>query len=252
MKTHFAFLALLLTLTGHALAQAPGNANTHQAPAIDPLHGACNSAWLEVADAIFTGKKLHGLEARTVQQKVGCLLNAISTATFDARGDQRWNDFLAGESIVLLVGAYGPAGYDYFASQIPLQPARVRNALIGTLFKRGQPEAVEAYFTQRRQQFAAADTTFADAAPARFEALLVKGECAEPPCSTRMAETLRIVAQNLDSVERDLRTAADTAPRAQATAEELRTINQRRKVASDLLEVVGRIRRGEAVVGKAW
>jgi hypothetical protein len=230
------------------MAQTGTKQYSHPAPATSPLHGVCNGAWDEVNDAIFALRKLHGLETRAVQQKVTCLLDTISSTAFSSRADQQWNDFLAGESIVLLVGAYGPEGYDYFAEQIPQRSGRVRQALVGTLFHHGQPEATEFFFNQRRQQLATVgdDRTFAaDIAPILYRSLIVKGECSEPLCSARIGETLRIVSQNLDVVERDLRATVSITPRAQATEQELSRVDQRRRAASELLDVVGRIRRAK-------
>ena len=95
-------------------------------------------------------------------------------------------------------------------------------ALIGVLVQHGQPEATARYFTIRREQLAHGnDPADARALPARYRPLLTTGECPEPVCSNRMAETLHIVAENLDVVQQELRHVAALAPRVGAGLRQL-------------------------------
>jgi hypothetical protein len=247
MKTPWIIVVLTLALAFPASAQVKRSAT---AAAADPLRGACGGAWNEVMDAIYAYRTLDGIRTRGVQQKATCLLQAISTTTFDVR-DAKWDGYLAAENIRFLVGAYGPEGYDFFAAQIPLQEGRAGAALTGVLMQHGQPEAVARYFTQRREQLARGEhTTDSRAFASRYRPLLERGDCSEPLCSSRMAETLRVVREHLDVVQQDLETVASLTPRAGATGQEIKDLETRRADARDLLEVVGRVRRGEASMGK--
>lgn len=231
MRVH----TLLPAIAVLGLIHLPAFAQTRPVPG--PLNGVCGGAWNEVNDAIMSLRRLRGIETRQVQEKVTCLLAAISTARFDAH-DRRWSDFLAGEDIHLLVGVYGPEGYDFFASQIPIQADLVRRALTGTLMLHGHPDAVVAYFASRRAGREKPDEGLrAVGASTLFGSLIERGECAEPICSKRVNETLRIVSENLDVVESDLLKASE-APSP-----------EQRQRASDLLQIVQRVRRGEATVG---
>jgi hypothetical protein len=247
MKTPWIIVILVLALAIPSSAQVKRSAT---AAAADPLRGACSGAWNEVMDAIYAFRTLDSIQTRGVQQKATCLLQAISTTTFDVR-DSKWDAYLAAENVRFLVGAYGPEGYDFFAAQIPLQQGRVGAALTGVLVQHGQPEAVARYFAQRREQLARGEqATDSRAFATRYRPLLERGECSEPLCSSRMAETLRVVRENLAVVQHDLETVASLTSRAGATEQEIKDLETRRADARDLLEVVGRVRRGEASIGK--
>lgn len=226
------------TRVQHGLVPALVNAGVHLPefarwhPVPGPLNGVCDAAWNEVDYAIWSLRQLHGIETRQVQEKVNCLLTAISTARFDPR-DERFNDYLVGDTIHILIAAYGPEGYDFFASQIPRQPDRISSALMGTLMQHGDPEAFAAYFASHNER---RDVM---ASPGSLGALLERGECAEPICSSRLNETLHVLSENLDIIESDLRKVS-VSPSA-----------QQRQRASDLLELVHCIRRGETTLGRS-
>jgi hypothetical protein len=250
MKSQSIFAILFLALAIHPRAEAQVE-RSPGAIAANPLSAACNGTWGEVMDARYSLQKLKGIETPAVQQKATCLLHAIDVTTFDAR-DPQWDAFLAAEDVRFLVGAFGQSGYDFFATQIPLHHERVRAALAGVLFQHGQPDAVALYFGERREQLTrgAQIGEQARAIPSRYRPLLEKGECPEPLCSSRMPETLRVVGENLDIVQKDLEGTTTLKPRAGASDQEVKDLEKRRADARDLLEVVGRLRRGEATIGK--
>src|SRR5258706_14322958 len=98
--------------------------------------------------AVLSGNRLAPDEARTAQ--VRCLLQTIGATTFDAR-NQTADQTIVDLKIDLLLGAHTPAAYDGFAGYLGTSPDRVRHGLMAALVDVGQPDALRAWFADRRK-----------------------------------------------------------------------------------------------------
>ena len=209
------------------------------------LNSACEGAWLRIESTVASLSHMRNdaLDDRAERTRVTCLLDAIDKTTFDA--DPQMNAVYTSVAVSTLVGVYGPAGYDFFASEFPEQTLRVQQALDAALFGRGHPDAVRRYFEKRRSTVARGEsqTQSMRATPAVWGSVIERGTCSAELCSSRIEETLEIVRRNLDIVDADL--AAAESLTSEASEQAAKT----RKSAQHLREIIGRIRRGEVAFG---
>jgi hypothetical protein len=207
------------------------------------LADVCGGAWQEVDAAVTSLHHFDAVVTGEGRAKLDCLLRAADEQKFHSK-DAQFDQLLASQMIRILVSAYGPANYDLFAQLLPAQPERVRRGLMAALLERGQPEMFAEYFRQRRSA-ATRQPIDRNAATARlFRPLIERGTCGAALCSGRLDETLRIVKGNLDIVASELRA---TAAAAAGNSEHDRQI---RSEATQLLEMIGRVERGEQPIGK--
>ena len=207
------------------------------------LASACGGAWQQVQDAVASLRRLDPVTTDEQLAKLDCLVTAISNETFHAR-DPQFDQVLRSEKVRVLVGTYGPANYDVIARFLPAAPERVRQPLIAALIERGQPEAFEAYFADKRAPLASGRGTEGSAASvAVFSPLIERGACAAAVCSNRISETLRIVHGNLDIV------AAQMAQASRGSGESDRD-RRIRADAKRLGDEIEKVRRGELTIGQ--
>ncbi len=236
MHKHLILLAGLLVA---AVAHGQTIMASSELPAAEKtLASACGGAWSAVMPAVLSGNRLAPDEARTAQ--VRCLLQTIGATTFDARNqtaDQTFVDL----KIDLLLGAYTPAAYDVFATHLGTSPDRVRHGLIAALIDAGQPDAMRAYFADRRTQLDHHNLPGSLSAPTLYRALLA-GHCSKAPCSPRLSESLTVVRANLDIVAAELHATLELTPPVAASADELQKMAAVHREAGELLQTIDRMR----------
>ena len=199
---------------------------------IRSLEAACDGAWLRVESAVSSLSHMpkDALD-RAERERVTCLLAAIDKTTFDA--DPQMNDVYARVAVSLLVGVYGPEGYDFFSSELANQSLRMKKALDATLFGHAHPDAFRRYFEMRRSSAAHEERRSVSATPAVWAALIERGTCSEELCSSRIGETLQIVRQNLDVIDADLVEAESVSPSSASSDAVARAARTRRARPAD-------------------
>jgi hypothetical protein len=244
MHKHLILVAgLLIAATSHGQTIV---ASSELPAAEKALATACGGAWSSVMPAVLSGKRLAPDEARTAQ--IRCLLEALGATTFDARNqtaDQTFVDL----KVDLLLGAYTPDAYDGFATHLGTSPDRVRHGLLAALVDVGQPDAMRAYFADRRKQLDDRTLPGSLSTPTRYRALLT-GRCSKAPCSPRLAESLMVVRANLDVAAAELHATLELTAPVAASAEELQKTAAVHREAGELIQAINRIERGEATIGK--
>lgn len=184
--------------------------------------------------AILSEKRLRLDETHASQ--ADCLLKTLAATTFDSHNpaaDQQYADV----KIALLVAAYDPSAYDFFAGRLDSVPVRLQHGLMMALVDAGEPDATRMYFDMRRT----AAQPVSAATPLYYRAML-DGHCAKAPCSPRLTESIAIVHANLDIAAAELRAVAALPPRHGASGDELRHMDEMRRDALSLLERVQRMR----------
>ncbi|HEY0370940.1 MAG TPA: hypothetical protein VGD79_03010 [Thermoanaerobaculia bacterium] len=240
-------LALLGSLLASSVAgQQPEKLEVRGGKA---LESACDGAWLRVQATVMALSHMpeNALD-RAERVRVTCLLDAIGRTTFDA--DPQIDDLYTHSAVSTLVGVYGPAGYDFFASEYARHSARVQRALDAALFGRGHPDAFRRYFETRRSHDARREspTPSVAASPAVWSPVIERGTCSKELCSSRIEETLQLVRKNLDMVDADLALTESVEP-SSLSSDALEAARKTRSSARHLREMIGRIRRGEVVMG---
>ena len=245
--TTLQFALLVLFVASSVAGQQPAQPEAH---GVKVLESACDGAWLQVQATVTTLSHMpkNALD-RAERVRVSCLLDAIGKATFDA--DPQMNDVYTHSAVSTLVGVYGPEGYDFFASEYPRQQsARVQRALDAALFGRGHPDAYRRYFEARRSRDARHESsTSVAASPAVWSPVIEHGTCSKELCSSRIEETLQLVRKNLDIVDADL-ALSESVESSSSSSEALEAAETTRSSARHLREMIGRIRRGEVVMGR--
>jgi hypothetical protein len=216
------------------------------------LSASCNGLWSEVESAAREVRLLHvPLNSRRAED-LACVLTAIDSTPFDAR-DQQANELFASEATRLLVEIHGGEALDFFAGQMAAQPASVHRRLAAVLLEHGHPVAVREYFEVRRAKLGRKEPWNRESSPALgiFGPILERGTCAAAVCTEHLAETTQLVRANLDILDLELAAIAERPmPRSQSEfagqeAEVLRAAARR------VRQQIGRIARGETVVGTA-
>jgi hypothetical protein len=208
------------------------------------LANVCGGAWQEVEATVNNLRHFEAVTSKEGRAKLDCLLRAADEQKFHSK-DAQFDQLMASQMIRILVSAYGPANYDLFAQLLPAQPDRVRHGLTAALLERGQPEAFDEYFNQRRAAIANHRPLDPSAATARlFRPLIERGTCSASLCSNRFDETLRIVQGNLDIVALELQAAAAAAAGNGEHDQQIRS------EARELLEKIRQVQRGEQAIGK--
>ncbi len=239
---------LLLALIVLLSASSVSGQQLHTAGrGVQSLESACDGAWLRIESAVSSLSHMpkDALD-RAERERVTCLLASIDKTTFDA--DPQMNDVYARVAVSTLVGVYGPEGYDFFASELANQSPEVQRALDAALFGRGHPDAFRRYFQMRRSNVAREERRSIAATPAVWAAVIERGTCSEELCSSRIGETLQIVRQNLDVIDGDLVAAESFSP-SSATPDAAEQAARTRSSARRLRDIIGRVRRGEVVLG---
>jgi hypothetical protein len=239
---------LVLFVASSVAGQQPQKPEAH---GVKALESACDGAWLQVQATVTALSHMpkNALD-RAGRVRVTCLLDAIGKTTFDA--DPQMNDVYTHSAVSTLVGVYGPEGYDFFASEYARQSARIQRALDAALFGRGHPDAFRRYFEARRSNDARYEphTQSLAATAAVWSPVIERGTCSKELCSSRIEETLQVVRKNLDIVDADLALTESVEP--SSTSFEARdSAEKTRNSARHLREMIGRIRRGEVVMGRA-
>ena len=157
---------------------------------------------------------------------------------------------MASSATKLVVGAHGPAAYDFFAEQLHADLAdSVRHGIQVDLMGAGHPEAFRLYFSERRETLNRHENWIHEpgAAPSLFAPLIFQGKCSDGVCSDRIPETLQIIAANLDILELELQA---TEPfREQSRTVDAEHAQDMGDAAPTLRAAIARIKRGEAVIG---
>ena len=241
-------IAIILVLgAGSAFAQS-----SRPEPVAAALSDSCNGLWQEVEAAIREVRLLHSPIDKQRAENLGCMLAAIDSTTFDAR-DSRMNEILASGATRLLVDIHGGGALDFFAGQLPKQSRDARRRLVAVLLEHGHPDAVREYFAVRRAHLNRNESWERESSAVLgvFGPILERGTCSAAVCSEHMAQTAQLVRANLDILDLELQaieqrpTPRSESPRAVEEAEKVRAVARR------VREQVGRIQRGETVVGTA-
>jgi hypothetical protein len=109
---------------------------------------------------------------------------------------------------------------------------------------------MEEYFAVRRVQVSEKKPPTVLIESYHYHELLETGRCMVAPCSPREGRLLAVVKANLDIVEKDLEAVIDRRPSPCATPGTARSMDGWRADALQVLQIVARIRRGEATIGK--
>ncbi|HEY0370508.1 MAG TPA: hypothetical protein VGD79_00795 [Thermoanaerobaculia bacterium] len=252
MKLPFRALLLVVAQSMTVFAFAQSGAPT--VAASDPLATilpSCGGAWEAIRRA---SAEVHVLDVpmtREAREQILCLLGEVDKKTFDK--DPQYDNLMAVQVTQIIVAAYSRTGLDFFAEQLPQQPARVRRGLATALLSYGHPVAIRQYFDARRAKLARGETLPGEAsiAVALFRPYLENGNCGDGRCSEHLAETLGIIQANLDIVDMEL-AAVEKRPTPQSRSPQTAVDAQKeRDAASRLRGLVGRIQRGEVPIGTA-
>src|SRR5260221_8054139 len=212
----------------------------------EKVRTACGGAERDLFSAGLYGH-LFDLEFTSGTPRGGalCFLKTVDSVTFDSRdSDHDQRDGTA--KMTMLVDPYLPSAYDFFAAQMKAAPERIHRGLREALVTHGQPEAIEEYFATRRVEIGEKKRAVTLIEPYQYREMLETGGCIVRPCSPRVNDLLAVISTNLDIVEKDLESVMDRRPSASSTPGIAEQMDERRADASQLLQLVGHIRRGEA------
>lgn len=212
---------------------------------------SCSGAWESIQRASAEVQTLNATMTREVREQILCLLDGINTTTFDK--DSQYDNLMAVEFTKVIVAAYSRNGLDFFAEQLPQQPARVRRGLASALLEYGHPVAMRQYFEARRARLARGES-LSDApsiALGLFGSYFENGTCGAGRCTEHLSETLAMIQANLDIIDMELAAVEKRATPQSRSPETAERAQREREAASRLRGLVGRIQRGEVALGAA-